>query len=87
MQWSSGYLYFPDLYNAKNLALNRGTYQSTTLGPHPADKAVDGNRYDYHSCTHTTGETDPFWVVDLGEVYRIGHVSITNRKCDDSSGK
>ena len=81
------YLYFADLQYARNLALYRDTYQSTTLGPHPADKAVDGNRYEYPSCTHTASETDPFWVVDLGEVYQIGHVSITNRKFHDPSGK
>ena len=85
---SPGYLiFFIDLYNGRNLALNKDTYQSTTLGRHPADKAVDGNRYEYQSCTHTASETDPFWVVDLGEVYQIGHISITNRKLEESFGK
>ena len=79
--------FFLDLSNARNLALNKDTYQSTTLEPHPADKAVDGNRYEYSSCTHTASETDPFRIVDLGEVYRIGHISITNRKSDESYGK
>ena len=80
-------LLFPDLCYASNIALNRTTYQSSSWEhaneyPLTANKAVDGNRDVYLenlSCTHTESETNPFWVVDLGKVYRIGHVSITNR--------
>ena len=94
MKWAPGYLSSPDLNNARNLALNKRTYQSSTW-PYgkksmTANKAVDGNRdvnLDSLSCTHTDGETDPFWIVDLGRVYRIGHVSITNRLLSYAPGK
>uniref|UniRef100_A0A8C2EY96 Si:ch73-359m17.2 n=1 Tax=Cyprinus carpio TaxID=7962 RepID=A0A8C2EY96_CYPCA len=66
-----------------NLALNARVVQSS-LG-HPqgvAEHAVDGNRdsnYAKGSCTHTTAEFNPWWRADLGNVYSISNVSITNR--------
>ena len=33
--------FFSDLYHARNLALNRHSYQSTTYGQFPANKAVE----------------------------------------------
>ena len=70
---------------SNNLAKGKSAYQSSThshaVDPR-AEKAVDGNRdpdFLHHSCTHTVSETSPFWVVDLGQVYRIGYVVITNR--------
>ncbi|XP_026011122.1 uncharacterized protein LOC113014027 [Astatotilapia calliptera] len=48
-----------------------------------AGKAVDGNRdanYQSGSCTLTNAESDPWWRVDLVNVYTIGTVMITNRQ-------
>ncbi|KAL0189940.1 hypothetical protein M9458_017039, partial [Cirrhinus mrigala] len=47
-----------------------------------AEKAVDGNRdtnYRKGSCTLTKTEFNPWWRVDLGNVYSISKVAITNR--------
>uniref|UniRef100_A0A3B4GZX5 Fucolectin tachylectin-4 pentraxin-1 domain-containing protein n=1 Tax=Pundamilia nyererei TaxID=303518 RepID=A0A3B4GZX5_9CICH len=58
--------------------------QSSTSGTvGTAGKAVDGNRdanYQSGSCTLTTVESDPWWRVDLVNVYTIGTVMITNRQ-------
>ena len=70
-----------DVYNGINLALNKPATQSTNRIT-TADTAVDGNRnarFGSGICTHSLKEADPFWVVDLGSIYRISHVSITNR--------
>uniref|UniRef100_A0A9J7Y5A9 Fucolectin tachylectin-4 pentraxin-1 domain-containing protein n=1 Tax=Cyprinus carpio carpio TaxID=630221 RepID=A0A9J7Y5A9_CYPCA len=67
----------------RNLALGGNAVQSTTysnLGV--AHNAVDGNRqssYALGSCSVTNGDRDPWWRVDLLNVYRITRVSITNR--------
>ncbi|XP_051520444.1 uncharacterized protein LOC127421437 [Myxocyprinus asiaticus] len=45
-------------------------------------KAVDGNKttsYYMGSCTHTQMTDNPWWRVDLGGVYSISRVTITNR--------
>ena len=49
-------------------------------------RAVDGNREDVflkgNTCTHTKDDKNapsPFWVVDLGDIYRIQSVRIWNR--------
>ncbi|XP_067217489.1 uncharacterized protein [Chanodichthys erythropterus] len=66
-----------------NLALNAMALQSSlghSLGD--AQHAVDGNRdtnYGKGSCTQTKSEFNPWWRVDLGNVYRISNVTITNR--------
>ncbi|XP_042584245.1 fucolectin-5-like [Cyprinus carpio] len=66
-----------------NIALNARVAQSS-LG-HPqgdAEHAVDGNRdsnYAKGSCTHTKTEFNPWWRADLGNVYSISNVSISNR--------
>ncbi|ROL52947.1 Fucolectin-1 [Anabarilius grahami] len=52
--------------------------QSSTYNPQvDAENAVDGNR---GSCTHTNVEFNPWWRVDLGNVYSIHKVTITNRQ-------
>ncbi|XP_067267077.1 pentraxin fusion protein-like [Chanodichthys erythropterus] len=66
-----------------NLALNAMALQSS-LGHSEGDAqhAVDGNRdttYGKGSCTQTKSEFNPWWRVDLGNVYRISNVTITNR--------
>lgn len=47
-----------------------------------ADNAIDRKRtplYHAGSCTHTKAETNPWWRVDLLDVYNITTVTITNR--------
>uniref|UniRef100_A0A668U7M9 Fucolectin tachylectin-4 pentraxin-1 domain-containing protein n=1 Tax=Oreochromis aureus TaxID=47969 RepID=A0A668U7M9_OREAU len=66
-----------------NLALKKTAVQSSTSGPlGTAGRAVDGNRdasYQRGSCTLTNGQSNPWWRVDLVNVYTIGAVMITNR--------
>ncbi|XP_077096490.1 uncharacterized protein LOC143747552 [Siphateles boraxobius] len=62
---------------SRNLALGATAVQSSTYGQEGAQKAVDGN---LGLCTHTNFDREPWWRVDLGEVYRVTRVSITNRK-------
>uniref|UniRef100_A0A673GWT6 Fucolectin tachylectin-4 pentraxin-1 domain-containing protein n=1 Tax=Sinocyclocheilus rhinocerous TaxID=307959 RepID=A0A673GWT6_9TELE len=68
---------------AGNLALGGKAVQSSTysdLGA--AQNAVDGNRqssYALGSCSVTNGDMNPWWRVDLLDVYRVTRVSITNR--------
>uniref|UniRef100_A0A3Q4GZZ9 Si:ch73-359m17.2 n=1 Tax=Neolamprologus brichardi TaxID=32507 RepID=A0A3Q4GZZ9_NEOBR len=66
-----------------NLALKRPAVQSSTSGPWgTAGRAVDGNRdasYQRGSCTLTSGQSNPWWRVDLVNVYTIGAVMIINR--------
>ncbi|KAM9400688.1 uncharacterized protein ACWYII_030539, partial [Salvelinus alpinus] len=67
---------------AVNVALKGVASQSSLNGYGNAHNAVDGNResnYPLGSCTHTTQETNPWWRVDLLDVYRVTAVSITNR--------
>jgi len=58
--------------------------QSSTAHGGAAERAIDGNKdsnWGSNSCTHTnsTGETDPWWQVDLGKPHRIKKVAIQNR--------
>ena len=49
-----------------------------------ASNAVDGNdnpAYDGQSCTHTLDDSTAWWVVDLGNSYKITGVSLVNRDC------
>ncbi|XP_050970356.1 uncharacterized protein LOC127167962 [Labeo rohita] len=65
-----------------NLALKARAVQSSVYSNGNAENAVDGNRgtdYGKGSCTHTTAEFNPWWRVDLGNVYSISKVVITNR--------
>ena len=67
----------------KNLALKMPARQSTLYSSAvPASRAVDGNRNtNFHklSCTHTQEKTGSWWEVDLGAVYEIWDVVLTNR--------
>ena len=67
-----------------NLARGKPTKQSTTeiLTRGGASKAVDGNSnsdFTASSCTETRESTGSWWQVDLGSVYGIRDVVITNR--------
>ena len=64
--------------NLGNLALGRPTKQSSTSMPareFAARMAVDGNP---HLCSFTSGKDVPWWLVELGAVFRIQKVVITN---------
>uniref|UniRef100_A0A669DJA9 Fucolectin tachylectin-4 pentraxin-1 domain-containing protein n=1 Tax=Oreochromis niloticus TaxID=8128 RepID=A0A669DJA9_ORENI len=68
------------LYNLaqKKTAVQSSTSSSVSI----AGKAVDGNRdasFQRGSCTLTNAESNPWWRVDLVNVYTIGTVMITNR--------
>ncbi|XDV35030.1 hypothetical protein PO909_005127 [Leuciscus waleckii] len=66
----------------RNLALGAKAVQSTTYPQSVAQNAVDGNRnsiYNLGSCSVTNVDKDPWWRVDLGVVYKVTRVSITNR--------
>jgi len=70
------------------LALGKPTKQSTTHLIGVSSKAVDGNKntnYTFEGCTHTKNSTGSWWQVDLGSVYEIRDVVITNRA--DCCGK
>ena len=65
-----------------NVALNKPAYQISTSSAGVPSRAVDGSRnpvWGDGSCTHTKNHTSPWWMVDLGEMYDIGNVKITNR--------
>jgi len=59
-----------------NLALNKPTHQSSTDGDKVASRAADG-RLDTESCTRDVDER-PWWAVDLGDMYDVGRVDVTN---------
>ncbi|XP_016366763.1 fucolectin-7-like [Sinocyclocheilus rhinocerous] len=66
-----------------NIALNARVVQSS-LGHSQGDAehAVDGNRdanYAKGSCSYTKAEFNPWWRADLGNIYSISKVAITNR--------
>uniref|UniRef100_A0AAZ3QRQ4 Fucolectin tachylectin-4 pentraxin-1 domain-containing protein n=1 Tax=Oncorhynchus tshawytscha TaxID=74940 RepID=A0AAZ3QRQ4_ONCTS len=65
-----------------NVTVKGVATQSSLYGDGQANNAIDGNREsDYHkmSCTHTEQETNPWWRVDLLDLYRVTAVTITNR--------
>uniref|UniRef100_A0A673FVQ4 Fucolectin tachylectin-4 pentraxin-1 domain-containing protein n=1 Tax=Sinocyclocheilus rhinocerous TaxID=307959 RepID=A0A673FVQ4_9TELE len=66
-----------------NLASNGSTTQSSTSGDWFAEKAIDGNR-GLHGlrkggCSSTLAETNPWWRLDLSNVYNVSRVVVTNR--------
>ncbi|XP_042321524.1 fucolectin-like [Sceloporus undulatus] len=70
-----------------NLAKGRPAFQSSTYEytkSLAADKAVDGNCHGHldhvGSCTHTNGDLEPWWYVDLGDHYAIFAVVVKNRE-------
>uniref|UniRef100_A0A673I394 Fucolectin tachylectin-4 pentraxin-1 domain-containing protein n=1 Tax=Sinocyclocheilus rhinocerous TaxID=307959 RepID=A0A673I394_9TELE len=72
-----------DLYMAGNRAVGGATIQSSTSADWFAEKAIDGNRglQQLHTgCSSTLNETNPWWRLDLRDVYRVSEVVITNRK-------
>uniref|UniRef100_A0A8C2A3S2 Fucolectin tachylectin-4 pentraxin-1 domain-containing protein n=1 Tax=Cyprinus carpio TaxID=7962 RepID=A0A8C2A3S2_CYPCA len=68
-------------YLAGNLAVDGATTQSSTFTSWFAEKAIDSNRglQQNTSCSSTLDETNPWWRLDLRDVYKISEVVITNR--------
>ncbi len=84
------FLVSPDDIDSRtnNLAFGKPTNQSSTHRDYKSRLAVDGVRYrniDGNSCSHTKPKIGSWWQVDLGTVYDIRHVVITNRA--DCCGK
>lgn len=69
-----------------NIALGKPAVQSSTYLSYGAECAVDGNRGTdliVDKCASTdTGDTNPWWGVDLQTVYSITSVRILNRGLD-----
>ena len=78
----------PEVDLTENLALGKPTTQSGKHTRYEASNAVDGNiisNLDSGSCTKTAKGKGSWWQVDLGAVYEIRKVVITNR--GDCCGK
>ncbi|XP_052405796.1 uncharacterized protein LOC127951796 [Carassius gibelio] len=70
------YVNYPD-----NLAAGRTAIQSSTYGAWSAQRAIDFNpgfTNSWSACSSTDSENKPWWRVDLGYVYRVSTVVITN---------
>ena len=82
------FLFQPEGNWTKNLALGKPTKGSTNQLPSEASNAVDGNRnanMAHGSCSSTSKAKGNWWQVDIGAVYEIQNVLITNR--GDCCGK
>ncbi|XP_067256480.1 uncharacterized protein [Chanodichthys erythropterus] len=65
-----------------NRAVGGAVIQSSTSGDWFAEKAIDGNRGLQQSnafCSSTLNETNPWWRLDMRNVYQVSRVVITNR--------
>lgn len=65
-----------------NLALGKTAQQSTTANDWVAARATDGNTdgvFGNNSVTHTAGDAQPWWQVDLGSYSDITQIKIWNR--------
>nr|Q9I927.1 RecName: Full=Fucolectin-5; Flags: Precursor [Anguilla japonica]BAB03527.1 fucolectin-5 [Anguilla japonica] len=79
--------YIPDRYTQENVAVRGKATQSALASGGGAvlslpGYAIDGNRdsdSSHGSCSHTTNGPNPWWRVDLLQVYTIASVTITNR--------
>ena len=69
--------------NPVNLALKKPARQSTTASNGPAHLAVDGNTdghyFNAKSTSHTAGQPNPWWEVDLGSNLPVARIHIHNR--------
>ncbi|RXN14159.1 hypothetical protein ROHU_009160 [Labeo rohita] len=66
---------------AGNVAVDGAATQSSMYMDWFAEKAIDSNRglQRYPSCSSTLHETNPWWRLDLHDVYKFSKVVITNR--------
>ena len=71
------------ILSTANVALGKPTKQSSTSYVGLPQRAVDGSKnpdWSGASCTHTSYQERPWWRVDLGSMYNIYSVALTNRK-------
>ncbi|RXN31106.1 hypothetical protein ROHU_004832 [Labeo rohita] len=68
-------------YLAGNVAVDGAATQSSTFMSWFAEKAIDSNRglQQYPLCSSTLNESNPWWRLDLRDVYKISKVVVTNR--------
>ena len=69
-----------------NVAYKRPVLQISTWANYFASNAVDGKRnglVEYNSCAQTQNETDPWWVVNLGQNVWVESVLIASRTDSD----
>ena len=65
-----------------NFASGKNAWQSSECCRGQPNLALDGNRdsnYHHNSCTHTSSESNPWWMVDLGRVVYVARIIIQNR--------
>jgi len=66
-----------------SVALNKPTSQSSTYGDGVCSRAVDGDtngNWKHGSVTHTKTSTNPYWQVDLQDMYAIDTIKVYNRE-------
>ncbi|XP_067299453.1 uncharacterized protein [Pseudorasbora parva] len=72
------YVAYPD-----NLAAGKRVTQSSTYGILIAEHAIDFNpgyfTHPWLACSLTNYETNPWWRLDLGQIYKVSRVVVTNR--------
>uniref|UniRef100_A0A8C1YQL9 Fucolectin tachylectin-4 pentraxin-1 domain-containing protein n=1 Tax=Cyprinus carpio TaxID=7962 RepID=A0A8C1YQL9_CYPCA len=82
--WCTNYMFHHHLLHCcSQILFELSTIQSSTSADWFAEKAIDGNRglqQLYTGCSSTLNETNPWWRLDLRDVYRVSEVVITNRK-------
>ena len=83
-------LFTVDLFsvNAPNLALKKNTTQKSTVGKRGSSLAVDGKRgsmTDRFTCAEQRRRSRPSWEVDLGAMYRVQEVVVTQQFCKRTS--
>ena len=72
----------PPVTTPTNVALSKPTAQSSTGYGGSSSRAVDGNtdgNWNRGSVTHTNHESNPYWQVDLEEIYKIDTIVVYNR--------
>ena len=66
-----------------NVALGRPAFQSSVRGGRGASLAVDGNRNSnseaFHSCSVMQANPRAWWAVDMGAVFNVKEVPISQR--------
>ncbi|XP_077083583.1 uncharacterized protein LOC143736771 [Siphateles boraxobius] len=66
-----------------NLATGRSVTQSSTISSWFAKQAIDFNlgfTRPESACSSTTSQTNPWWRLDLQQIYRVSRVVVTNRR-------
>ncbi len=68
----------PEISEIKPIdAFQISTYQESYSGTHEAQLAIDGNE---DTIVLTKHETNPWWCADMGGIYHVARVVITNRR-------